>query len=284
MFRRVRTKDLLQEQTPKLFMGAQGVSEVSEEELEKFFSEEERQILKAASEAGQIVKTHVISDSTLDRHSDTVNVDGWDLKSYTGVVLLNHGHIGFAGVRETTLPIARSVKQWRYAGQLKSTAIFTSPDIYEFGHTVGKLVDAGFLPGASVGFIPHEWERNKEREEETGRRSYDFKSQELVEYSIVQVGSNRNALVEEGLQDTISTSLEGAFSGAKQAGIDTSSVADEMERFLDDDPDHEKFKAFCERLYFEHKTGIFHAVTESPDRKSDEDDFLADIQEMFNGR
>lgn len=271
MFRRALTKDLAN--GSKLFIGSEGVAQISDEEFEKFFSAEEKDIIKAARENGQIVKTHTISDSTVDRHGDTVNVDGWNLKHYSGVVLLNHGHIGFAGVKETTLPVAKSIKQWKYGGKLKSTATFTPKSTYPFGHMVGELVDQGFLPGVSVGFIPEEYEINEER----GDYSYDFKSQELIEYSVVQVGSNRNALVEESFHDKI----EEAFSGAQQAGIDTTAVAEEMSRILDEDKP-ETLREFCERLYMQHKSGIFHPVTQSPDRTKGEDDFLADIQEMFN--
>jgi hypothetical protein len=287
MFRRALTKDIelaSRREGSKLFMGGPGLSACSDEELSKFFSDEERAVIKAAQAEGQIVKTHVISDSSVDRHHDTVNVDGWDTGGYNDIVQLNHGHIGFAGVRETTIPVAKSLKTWKYAGKLKSTAMFTPKDVYPFGHMVGQLVDQGYMKGCSVGFIPKAWEEDPERKDRWGYPAINFKEQELVEYSIVQVGSNRNALVEEGLQDTIEQALsfEQALDAAKSSGIDTTPVAQEMERILDEDKP-ESMREFAERLFFAHKSGILFPVSESPTRNHDDESFVADVMEIING-
>lgn len=148
---------------------------------------------KAAEDAPErLTQAYVISDSTVDRHGDTVNVDGWNLKNYQDVVLWSH--------QADIAPIGKALRTYKYGQQLRSVAMFTSDEENAFGAQIARLVKAGFIPSASVGFIGLEGELS---DDEDRNKSYwypiDYKAQELLEWSPVNVGSNRSA-VTLGLQ------------------------------------------------------------------------------------
>ena len=55
-------------------------------------------------------------------------------------------------------------------------------------NTVLQMIDGGFLRATSVGFRPLRFERNAQR------GGNDFKEQELLEFSVVPVGANPQAV------------------------------------------------------------------------------------------
>ena len=69
--------------------------------------------------------------------------------------------------------------------------LFADAETYEFADTIYRLAKGGFLNTVSVGFIPMEWEDGDG--EKVPRRTYT--KQELLEFSIVPVPSNPEALV-----------------------------------------------------------------------------------------
>lgn len=134
--------------------------------------------------------TFTISTGAIDRENDTVAVDGWDLTNYrkSPTVLWAHDY--------SSLPIGRAESVLTRNGQLVARMEFVPGEVYGFAETVRQLVDGGFLKATSVGFRPQEWAFNETR------GGFDFKRQELLEFSIVPVPANPEALI-----------------GAKQAGI-----------------------------------------------------------------
>jgi len=164
----------------------------------------------------------VISTAARDRDKDTLAPEGWDLSNYkkNPVVLWAHDH--------HTPPIAQAPRTFVSDGKLISFPEFVDEEIYPFGAMIGKMVNGGWLKAASVGFNPKTWVFN---EEEQG---YDFDSQELLEFSIVCVGSNPEALV-----------------GAKSAGINLAPMATWAEKTLDmkRQPDPSWERTDIERVY-----------------------------------
>jgi len=128
--------------------------------------------------------TFAISTGSVDRERDTLAVEGWDLASYrrNPVVLWAHDYSG--------LPVGRAESVLARSGQLIARMEFVPGEVHPFAETVRQLVDGGFLKATSVGFRPLEWVFNEER------MGFDFKKQELLEFSIVPVPANPEALVE----------------------------------------------------------------------------------------
>ena len=133
---------------------------------------------------------YTISDSTEDRHGDTVSVKGWDTQVFekSGAVLWAH--------QSRQPPVQTSKKLWVEDGALKSVAERFERGIYPFADMISDMVERGYIKMTSVGFIPFKWEI-REGHEDDWWPPLDFKKQELTEYSIVPAGSNRNAFLED---------------------------------------------------------------------------------------
>lgn len=128
----------------------------------------------------------VISTNDVDRDGDVVSVDGWDLKNYqkNPVVLWAHDY--------RRLPVGRGHDVKVDGGSLRAVAEFAAKEVSEFADEVYRMVVGKFLSAVSVGFVPRKWAFS----EENGRQfGIDFLEQELLEFSVVPVPANPNALV-----------------------------------------------------------------------------------------
>jgi len=158
-----------------------------------------------------------VSTGHIDRDGDTIEQGGWDLSEYkkNPVVLWAHDSSAppVAKANATYLAPSTTKNEGEDTVHLMSVAQFPSKDLYPFGNMVGRLYKNGFLHGASVGFLPMDYEINRERE---GFSPIDFKSQKLLEWSAVPVPSNPEGLVQ-----------------ARSAGIDLAPMVMWAEKILD---------------------------------------------------
>lgn len=156
----------------------------------------------------ELVLQFAISTGVEDRDRDTINPKGWNLKNYkkNPVVLWAHSY--------WTPPIAQGLKVWIEDEKLKATAKFTDEELYPFGYMIYRMCKAGFLNATSVGFQPTKWEDR--RNDEGSWLGYNFLKQDLLEFSIVPVPSNPEALIE-----------------ARSVGIDTEPMVDWAKQVLD---------------------------------------------------
>lgn len=145
---------------------------------------------RETDEAGDLVFT--ISTAARDRDEDVATLKGWKLDQFVAnpVILYAHNYAG--------LPAAKAKATWidKAAGKLKSIPVFPSRDVSPSGWEIGELVKAGFLNAASVGFIPRSFEVDEDHRRDTGRIGFKFLEQELLEWSIVPVPANAEALRE----------------------------------------------------------------------------------------
>ena len=129
-----------------------------------------------------------ISTSAKDRDNDTIMQDGWELAPYVKnpVVLLNH--------KSSELPIGKCILIGIEDGKLKATVQFVPssyPIVGDTAEAVFSLCKDGYLNATSVGFRPIAWDW-------AGGDSDGiiFSKQELLEWSIVSVPSNPEAILE----------------------------------------------------------------------------------------
>jgi HK97 family phage prohead protease len=127
----------------------------------------------------------VLSDSSIDRMNDTVNVGGWDLTDFrkNPVVLFAHD--------SSSPPIGRATRVWNDGTRLLGDVEFADKETYAFADTIFRLVKGGFLKSGSVGFLPVDY---KVSNRPTG--GIDYQRQKLLEFSIVPVPANANALTQ----------------------------------------------------------------------------------------
>lgn len=131
--------------------------------------------------------TFVISTASVDRMGDTISADGWKLDAFrkNPVVLWAHD--------AQSLPVAKATKIWTEGGRLMAQAEFTPPGTARFNDAVFDMLKAGFLNATSVGFAPLKYAFTDDPQRRFG---IDFLEQELLEFSVVPVPANAEALVQ----------------------------------------------------------------------------------------
>lgn len=125
-----------------------------------------------------------ISTSGVDRDNDVVTAGGWDLKNYlkSPVVLWAHQY--------DQLPVGKATNVRVDGDRLKADVEFVDPETYPFAETVFRMLKGGFLGGTSVGFRPKTFKFNEKRQ------GFDFAEQELLEFSVVPIPANPDALLD----------------------------------------------------------------------------------------
>lgn len=221
-----------------------------------------REKLKQAVEGGQEVIIHkhfsgtvkafdeakrtaqfVISTGSVDRDNDTINPGGWVLTSFlkNPVVLWAHN--------SSLPPIGKAIEiKTRGAGRNKklvATAQFAKRDQHELADTVFQLIVGGFLNATSVGFQPIDMEFNGER------NGFDFKAQELHEFSVVPVPANPEAVL----------------TAAKEKGLDINPVIKWAEYTLD----HFKQK----------ETEVLYKLVKAPVKQVDMGDLPEEVSQVI---
>ena len=161
-----------------------------------FTSGQVREIPKDVEESRTI--PFVISDDSKDRHRTILSVDGWDLEAYNrnGIVGYMHNVMGggMCSEPDPDYVIGKGIAsiEERF---LIGTTTFEPAEINKKAEKVFRKVLFGSLRSTSVGFselAPGEFgadEQGAGKADET----YYFGRRELLEYSIVNIPSNRNA-------------------------------------------------------------------------------------------
>ncbi len=216
----------------KRFQGATNSSDYGNILLRKQFVPD---VVKQEGEDEDRTLLFTISTDSVDRDNDTISVKGWKLANFkkNPVVLFAHD--------ARTPPIATATRVFTEDGRLKSAAKFLPPDLADHDHVrfadmIFQMLKHKFMRATSVGFRPIEI---KEPEEERGSgfmSGLDFTKQELLEYSIVPVPANPEALQE-----------------ARSIGIDVKPYKAWMEHVLDDWAEYKNLvlipKREAEKLY-----------------------------------
>lgn len=147
----------------------------------------------------------VIADDTADRHGTVWDIDSWILEHYqrNNVVLYLHDSI----TPDPDLVIGTG-DVFVEGRQLIGRVTFESEELNPLADKVFRKVVAGTLKMASIGAMPHKARLGESSKGENENHIY-FSQNELLEFSIVPIGSQRNALKRsvENLEE-IRTSLK----------------------------------------------------------------------------
>ena len=140
-------------------------------------------------------RAFTISTARVDRENDTVAVAGWDLDAYRRNPVVLWGHDGAAP------PIGRCVEIGPDGDALRAVVEFVPFDVPVAGpqaEMVMRLCATGFLSACSVGFRPLEWTVAEARmKDDDWWPALDFQRQELLEFSVVTIPANPDALAIE---------------------------------------------------------------------------------------
>jgi HK97 family phage prohead protease len=132
-----------------------------------------------------------ISTGDRDRDGDILDPRGWDLSAFTQNPIVTWAHDYRA------LPIAKCTSIRSTAKGLEAVAEFPPVGLQEFADTVFEMLKGGFLNATSVGFQPIDSEPLGRT---PGKR---YTKQRLLEFSIVPVPSNPDALVHRSSQGRV---------------------------------------------------------------------------------
>ena len=130
------------------------------------------------------VITFTASTGAVDRMGDVIYQTGWKIDNFmkNPVVLFGHdsddlpvGHVKTINFNDSNLTLSID---------------FTPKDIYPFAETVFQMIKRGDLSAGSVGMKPIKWKWVEDSE----RNGIDFIEQELLEFSIVTIPANPEAL------------------------------------------------------------------------------------------
>lgn len=147
-----------------------------------------------------------ISTPAVDRDGDTIAVGGWELDDFrkNPVVLWAHQY--------SIPPVGRDLEVFTVGDQaLIGTPEFMPPEVSDFADTVYRMLAGGWLNAFSVGFNPSEWKQS-----DRAGFGLDFTRQGLLEYSVVPIPSNPEALM-----------------AASASGVDVMPLAKWCEEMLD---------------------------------------------------
>lgn len=167
-----------------------------------------------------------ITTSNPDRERDIVDAAGIETDAYMRNPVIQFAH------DYKSLPIGRTVKLERHKDRIVATAEFATADLNPMAEQVFRMVKAGFVKGASIGFRPLEWNYDEMR------RGVNFQKVELLEWSVVPVPANASALIAAGIQTGVLKEwAERTLAACAGCGSDADDVVLELvDEPADDDP------------------------------------------------
>ena len=145
--------------------------------------------VRLVDEAGPVME-FIASDESLDRYSERVRADGWQLENFKANPVIPDCH----DYSSITKILGRAQSIGVVDGRLVNRVEFCLDN--PMGALAFKMAKGGFLKSQSVGFIPLEWENGKGKEEPA--RTY--LKQELLEVSLVVVPANPGATIGAALK------------------------------------------------------------------------------------
>lgn len=158
----------------------------------------------------------VISTPARDRHHTVLNPRRWVLEPYNRNPVVGYQHNLYGDLCNPPNPddVIGSGRAWLEGDRLIGAVRFEPAELNPLAEKIFRKVLAGTLRSTSVGFIPlkdpetGEYGRWGEGEEAQGRANETFYlyGQELVEFSIVNIPSNPDAL-RRGVRDQTAHAL-----------------------------------------------------------------------------
>lgn len=142
--------------------------------------------------------TFVMSTANIDRHGDIIDQESWNLKYFeqSPMFFLQH--------RSDEFPLGKWLKIWFETdpenAEGKQRMVGTAEFAVDLGEDIErawKHVVRGDMNAVSVGFIPHRVEYDEHKD------AFILYDCELLECSLVGIGSNRQALVKDNPRDTM---------------------------------------------------------------------------------
>ena len=156
--------------------------------------------------------TFVASDETRDAAGTVIRADGWDLDRFNKNGIIGYQHKVYGSFEGTDNPDNIIGKGYAYVKgkQLMVDVEFEPADINPLADKIYKKLLFGSLNAGSVGFMATDGEWGEGEESLSGENpTYYYKSQELLEISVVNIPANKNALKKKSyIQEAMEAEME----------------------------------------------------------------------------
>lgn len=175
-----------------------------------------------------------ISDESRDRHGTVIKSDAWKLENYNANPIVAYMHHTsddwWLETKADADDILGPGKAYMDGNELIGEVTFETEDINPLADKIKKKIDYGTLRATSVGFIPIKGHWGVEEDgEDTGTYYYDMV--ELLEFSIVNIPSNPNALM-RSYSDALKKSLPPKPEIQKETSDDRDQLVRESQLFI----------------------------------------------------
>lgn len=202
----------------------------------------------------------VASDESRDSHHTVVPVSGWDLDRFNrnGIIGYQHNVYGDLCGNEDPDRVIGTGEARIEGKELIVRITFEPADINPLAEKIFRKVLHGTLKAVSVGFVPTaegHWGEGDEAKKGVNE-TYYFAGQELLEVSVVNIPSNKNALKRSVRNNTVDAlnfiyrALDGEYRYSEIEGMKVGDVLGLLERKADErlgtradeeeDPEEEK--------------------------------------------
>jgi HK97 family phage prohead protease len=138
----------------------------------------------------------VISNETKDRHGTVIKLNGWELENYSKNPIVAYAHMVNSGNADNIIGVGDVfIEENKLMGRVK----FEPAEINPLAEKIFQKVLFGSLNTTSVGFMPKKghWGNKEQGEDED---TYYFDRSELYEFSVVDLPSNPDAIVQKNFE------------------------------------------------------------------------------------
>lgn len=157
-----------------------------------------------AEKVSERVFQFVISDESVDRHRSVIKLDGWKLDNYRNNPIVAYQHDTFSSNPDS---IVGKGEVFQDGGKLMARVTFEPEGDNPIADKLVKKIDFGSINATSVGFNPMEWSKGERSAGEDPDLVY-FRSQDLLEFSIVHIPSNPNATTDKDYESFVRMVME----------------------------------------------------------------------------
>lgn len=146
----------------------------------------------------------IISDESVDRYNTIIKLDGWDLSNYEKNGIVAYQHITWSSDPDVIIGQGRA---WKEDGVLMGEVKLEPEGDNPLADKIAKKLRNGTLSATSVGFNPIEYSRGVKEHGEDPNVIY-FRKVDLLEWSIVNIPANPNAIVQNGYTDFLKMAFD----------------------------------------------------------------------------
>lgn len=131
----------------------------------------------------------IISTESIDRHGTVFKLDGWELEGYNRNPIVCYNHQSGGDNPDTIIGLSEVYKD---GNNLIGRVRFEDEGDNIIADKVWRKINKGTLKMASVGAVVHDYRWGNAKDGEDSGTIY-FTRSELIEWSVVSVGSNPDA-------------------------------------------------------------------------------------------